>query len=92
MISCLTSSYFYAYVGSFAHPDGDWWTKFEIVYEMIFLVDMGVNFITEFRENGSGHAVRDISRIVIRYLKGYFILDLIPLLPATHMGFELQNF
>lgn len=92
MISCLTSSYFYAYVAAFYHPDEYWWSDAELIYEIIFVVDMGVNFITEYVEIGCHTPVRDLGKIALRYVKGYFLLDLIPLLPTPHMNFEIRNF
>ena len=92
MISCLTSSYFYAYVAAFYHPDEGWWLRTELIYELIFLVDIGVNVITEYYEEGAPNPTRDISSIIIRYLKSTFILDLIPIIPLMHMNFEIENF
>ena len=68
MLSCLTSSYFYAYVAAFYHPDKGWWLRTEINYELIFLLDIGVNFITEYYEEGAPTPTRDVSSIAIRYL------------------------
>ena len=48
VICCLTSSYFFAYVAAFYHPDGFWWWGIEVFYEIVFLMDIIRNFLTEY--------------------------------------------
>lgn len=86
MICCLTSSYFFAYVAAFYHPDGFWWWGIEIFYELIFLLDIVRNFLTEYQELGEKLPTRDFPKIASNYMRGLFIIDLIPLIPCVHLN------
>lgn len=49
--------------------------------EGIFLLDLGFEFILEYTDEATNLPVRDIATISLRYLKGGFIEDVIPLIP-----------
>ena len=53
---------------------------------------MIVNFLTEYYEKGREEPIRELSSIAVNYLKSYFILDLIPLVPVPHLGLNIRNF
>ena len=50
--------------------------------EIIFFIDILFNCITEYR-NEDRKMIRDVSKIIIRYLKATFILDLLATVPFT---------
>lgn len=53
----------------------------QAIIEGIFLVDLGFEFILEYTDEATNMPVRDIATISLRYLKGGFIEDAIPLIP-----------
>ena len=52
-----------------------------MVYEGIFLVSLILNFFMEYKPDGQSFPVRDLSLISVRYLKGQFLMDFVPLIP-----------
>jgi len=52
-------------------------------FELFFLISFIKNFLTDFTPEGEHHPVRKLSRIFKKYIKGYFFLDFIPLIPFT---------
>ena len=51
-------------------------------FELIFLIDIILNFFVDFKTNdGLNKRVKDISKISKRYVYGNFLFDLFPLLP-----------
>ena len=78
------SSYVYAFVA--AHRTNEltpWLIVCNIVFEIVFVLDIIVNMILSYTEEGTGNdvPVRSIFKISKRYLKGRFIFDLIPIIP-----------
>lgn len=48
---------------------------------------MCLTFLTDYAdEDSGGKSVKDISLISMRYLRGDFFIDLLPLLPLPHLG------
>ena len=84
-ISCLISSYIYAYMAAFRlHPDRE--TKFTTIaalfFELIFVGHMCTQFILEYTPEGSKIPVRDYKMIAMRYMKeGDFAIDLVAIIP-----------
>lgn len=88
VLSCLTSCYFYAFMAAFEKPDpGSWLFILDWSFEGIFLVSLLLNFITDYKEDGNPNPVRDLNKISMRYLKGQFTYDIIPLIPLPHLPF-----
>lgn len=88
VLSCLTSCYFYAFMAAFEKPKpGSWLFILDWSFEGIFLVSLLLNFITDYKEDGNPNPVRDLNKISMRYLKGQFIYDIIPLIPLPHLPF-----
>ena len=83
IFSCLTSSYFYAYISAFGvpvHPEPLWYIN--MIYEGIFLISLLLNFITAYKPQGDmSKPVKNINMISTRYFKGNFIFDFLPLIP-----------
>lgn len=61
------------------------------LFEVIFLVDMIVNFFLDFQQNNKTIQIisRDIREIVHRYVHGEFLWDLVPLIPLQYI--EMEN-
>ena len=76
-ISCLLSSFMYAWHGAFGSPED---TTAMWFFESLFLVTLFLNFITEYEEDGKS-PTRDPSMIATHYLHGLFWIDFVPLLP-----------
>ena len=51
--------------------------------EAIFLLDIIFNFITGYYDQYEDKLVTDFKLIIMRYLKGWFIIDLISIIPFT---------
>ena len=83
-ILCLISSYIYMWFGAF-NDIGNHHLRgvVTICFELFFLFMMIINFITDFTRQGENKPVRNLHQISMRYLKGDFLMDLIPLLPLT---------
>lgn len=92
IFSCLTSSYFYAYISAFGVPEvGSVLSVIVFTYEIIFFIKMMLCFITEYKPEGDlAEPVRDIQEISMIYLKGHFIYDFIPILPLGE-AIKFQN-
>lgn len=87
IFSCLTSSYFYAYISAFGVPEvGSTLSNIVFTYEIIFFIKMLLEFITEYKPEGDLSApVRDLQAISMNYLKGHFVYDFIPILPLGEL-------
>jgi hypothetical protein len=97
VLCCLASSFVYAFYAAFRNDvDNDPSQEndpileienldlIQYVFEGIFLVDMLLKFILEYKDDFTSshvHQVRDVSMISLRYLKTKFAYDLIPLIP-----------
>lgn len=51
------------------------------VMEILFLIDMFLQFFLEYRSSERYLPIRDHKKIALKYLKGNFILDTLSLLP-----------
>ncbi|KAI8916565.1 hypothetical protein DFJ77DRAFT_483323 [Powellomyces hirtus] len=56
------------------------------VVDLIFFFDMGVQIRTPYRDEQTGRLVRDGKSILMRYLKSWFLIDLLSVIP-----FEMLN-
>ena len=54
------------------------WT---IYFETVFAISLILNFFVEYYHDGSTIPTREMKKIAIRYLKGGFFLDFLPLIP-----------
>lgn len=61
------------------------------VVDLLFMIDMGVNFFLAFFDEDEGQWVFVNKRIVLRYLKGWWIIDLVSILPYEMMGLLFDN-
>lgn len=53
----------------------------DIVVEIFFGIDMLMRFLHEYRDHVSLEIVTDIGSVTKRYLKGWFIIDFVAILP-----------
>ena len=83
IIVCLFSAYFYGFIACKADINDDvGMIQFAICLEAFFLVTMGLEFITSFENpRVRGNMIKDLKTIAIRYLKGNFLRDFIPIIP-----------
>jgi hypothetical protein len=76
ILACIVSSFIYCYLGAFGVPQNRsslWWM--DIIFEVIFGVDILVNFCLEYRPENSLKMERDWRKIAERYAKGLFLFD-----------------
>lgn len=96
ILCCLLSSYFYIYIAAFQHKDitDKWWIDSEIYFEAIFFISIILNFLTDYQDESNHKEVRDLSNISMRYLRGNFAWEFLPLIPFPHVmhyGFKNPN-
>jgi hypothetical protein len=60
------------------------------IFEAIFYISFALNFIVDFKIEGQKRPVRDLKEIGLRYLKGNFLFDLIPIIPFVNI-FNFNN-
>jgi hypothetical protein len=81
---CIISSYIYAYITAFRIPKpGSSMAILDIVFDIIFAMDMCVQFLLEFKPEDQYNKVRDLTEIAKRYIKGQFAIDVIALIPFS---------
>lgn len=81
-ICCVISSYLYAFIAAFENPNpGETLFNVTIFFESVFLVSLCVNFLVDYKPEGEEGKIKDLNLISIRYLKGQFLNDFIPLIP-----------
>eukprot|EP00947_MAST-08B_sp_MAST-8B-sp1_P005483 g5483.t1 len=62
------------------------WTSvdiFELILDIVFIVDVGVNFVTAFHEEKTFKMVVSPKRIAMRYITGWFFIDIIACIPIN---------
>ena len=97
IISCIFSSYIYAYLAAFGTNDEafnhsypgqsemQFFTNLEISFETIFVLSIIKQFLTEYTPDGETQPIRDLQKIAKRYIKDDFVLDTICVLPISRM-------
>jgi hypothetical protein len=63
----------------------------DIILQILFVLQIFITFITDFHDH-KGKLVRDPKRIAIRYLKGWFIVDLVSAIPLRLWGLEQEEY
>ena len=91
ILSCLMSSYMYAYCSVFKQDIGEVnpgttpLSFMVLLFEAIFLVSIILKFFLEFTVEDEPLPVRNMSRIAMRYLKSNdFIRDIVPVIPVPY--------
>lgn len=98
IICCISSSYLYAYIAAFGmkdfgytkkdpigHDQEEFFISVEITFEIIFMLSIIKQFLTEYTPEGETIPVRDLQKIAKRYIKDGFLLDFICVLPISRM-------
>ena len=86
VIICTFSSLVYAELAAFGIPSDD--NIFSLIiwgFEFIFVMDMIVQFLLEFKPEDQYNTVRDLTEIAKRYIKGRFFIDLMALIPFIYL-------
>ena len=60
---------------------------FEVCVDIIFAVDILVNFLTAYYDPDSNKIITELRLIALRYLKGYFFVDVLAILPFSYIIF-----
>ena len=84
--SVISSLYFLAF-----HSMGPKSAAFDLFVWIMFILDFVLNFFTDF-EDTRGNRIKNLNMISIRYLKSFFIIDLISLLPVRYAGHPNSEF
>lgn len=58
---------------------------FELLIDIYFWIDLGLNFITAHTEDDLGTVCVDPARIAMQYLKGWFIIDFLAIFPMDYI-------
>ena len=53
----------------------------EVFMEIFFVVSLLMNFFVEYKIEGQVQPIRDLQKIAMNYIQGYFFFDLIPVIP-----------
>lgn len=92
IISCLLSSYMYAYCSVFkndiAHeaPGETWLGDMVYIFESIFMLSIIFKFFLEYQNEDEPLPVRNMKRIAMNYIQSEdFISDIIPTIPVPHL-------
>lgn len=59
----------------------DYYNQIQIGFEIVFIVEMALGFVTMYIDETTNKPVTDIRKITNRYLNQGFLYDLIPLIP-----------
>lgn len=57
----------------------------------MFLISLCVNFLVDYKPEGEENKIKDLNKIGIRYLKGQFLYDFIPLIPLQALSLRGQK-
>lgn len=86
IISCIISSYIYAYMAAFGESSlSESAYILYILFEAVFVISIIKNFTTEYKSDGMSKPIRDIKKIAIRYLNTGFIIDLLMVIPFAYI-------
>eukprot|EP01001_Neometanema_parovale_P012512 NODE_880_length_2017_cov_104.440338_g833_i0.p1 GENE.NODE_880_length_2017_cov_104.440338_g833_i0~~NODE_880_length_2017_cov_104.440338_g833_i0.p1 ORF type:complete len:646 (+),score=146.39 NODE_880_length_2017_cov_104.440338_g833_i0:77-1939(+) len=64
-------------------PATGFWHLLEWLMDVYFIIDLFVNFFTAYEDPLTGDLVIDLKSIAIRYLAGWFLIDLLPTIPIS---------
>lgn len=82
VLSCLISSYQFTWFAVFGHAiPGTLSYRLMMFFEVYFIISIVFNFFLEYEVQGQTQPVRDLMKIISTYLRGWFIIDVIPCIP-----------
>jgi hypothetical protein len=89
VLTCIVSSYIYASVAAFKIPEpGSTTDKIIVSFDVIFVLDILIQFILEYKPEDQFYKVRDLTLIAKRYIRTRFFLDLITVIPFASLYSE----
>ena len=97
IIFSTTSSILAAYFACFGEPDeGSSLLIFDNIMEIAFIIDLCKNFFTQYIDLNTNKPVKDLFKIVVRYLKGPFFFDFLailawPIRAIFHNSMDKEN-
>ena len=81
-VACILSSYFYMYIAAFGIPgDGTSLKKVEWAFEVVFIISFLLEFNVDYTTPDTHKSVKNHALIAQNYLRGSFLMDLLPLVP-----------
>ena len=83
IFTCLFSAYFYGFIACKSDiSESKELVAFSYFLEVFFLCTMGLEFITMYENpRVKGTYIKELKPIALRYLRGNFLRDVIPILP-----------
>lgn len=68
---------------SFSTTPSGWWSGLEAVFEVLFIIDIVLNFFTAYTssKNGVNILIKDRRMIFVNYATGWLLIDVISVLP-----------
>ena len=84
---CSGSTLAYNQIDAKPYTDQDiaLFNQIQLFIEILFLIDMLLEFILEYTDEQTNQPVRNISAIALRYAKGDMKYDLLPLIPFNSL-------
>ena len=82
--SCVINTVLVAYIET---PDPGLKLFNDSFVETMFYLDFILSFFTGYRENDDSEIITDYKKIAMRYLVGWFPIDLISIFPFQHISF-----
>ena len=70
---------------AFIQTESDSWFTIYLITDTIFLIDIVLTFFTSFHDEQKAHEETDRKNIAKKYLKGWFWVDLISILPIDYL-------
>ena len=77
-------------LGFFIEADTVWWRVYDGVIDLVFWIDILFNFRTTYLDDNMTH-VTVTEMIIARYLKGWFLIDLVSTMPFHLFGSKSQR-
>ena len=82
--SCIINIILVAFIEA---PDPDLKLFNNTFVEAMFYLDFILSFLSGYRESDDDDVVTDLKKIAIKYLQGWFFIDLISVFPFQHINF-----
>ena len=69
---------------AFIDADSLAWVIVDVCVDVIFALDVAVNFISTYYDSDD-NLVTDRKKIASKYLRGWFVIDTVSILPLSHI-------
>lgn len=67
--------------------DGDVWFYIEVINDIVFMADVFVNLVSGYYDD-DGKLVTSSNKIFIKYLKGWFLIDVVSCIPVSFFEYK----